>query len=146
MTTIDSNATRSASRTAPSPTRSRRHLVTAMIYAVLAVVGLVGTWYFNFQFTDPDGLGYVQSWFVNPASSSVAVDVIVTAVVACVFIVVESLRLRWRWTLILLPLTFFVALAFTLPLFLALRELAIGRRAAINSGINSGIKSGINSA
>ena len=53
---------------------------------------------------------------------------IVTAVVACLFYVRESLRLGRRWTLLLVPLTFLVALAFTLPLFLALRELDLARR------------------
>ncbi len=112
--------------TAPTPARSgRRPATTALIvlYLVLAVAGLVGTWYFNLQFTGgSDGQGYLQAWFANSASSSAAVDVIVTALVACVFYAVEGARLRMRWTLALIPLTFVVALAFTFPLFLALRE------------------------
>ncbi len=47
---------------------------------------------------------------------------IVTAVAACVFYVREARRLRRRWPLVLVPLTPLVALAFTLPLYLALRE------------------------
>ena len=35
---------------------------------------------------------------------------------------------RWSWVLI--PLTFLLALAFTFPLFLALRELRLSRRGA----------------
>lgn len=112
--------------TATTPaTTGRRPATTALIalYLALAVAGLVGTWYFNLQFTaGSDGQGYLQSWFANSASSSAAVDVIVTAVVACVFYAVEGARLRMRWTLVLIPLTFVVALAFTFPLFLALRE------------------------
>lgn len=34
----------------------------------------------------------------------------------------EGWRLGWRWSLVLVPLTFVAALAFALPLFLALRE------------------------
>lgn len=45
----------------------------------------------------------------------------VLARVACAFSVREGWRLGWRWSLVLVPLTF-VALAFALPLFLALRE------------------------
>lgn len=110
---------------ADSPQRARSPRATAAmaIYAVLAVVGLVGTWYFNLTFVGGDGgESYLAAWFANPASSSAAVDVIVAAVAACVFFVREGARLHWRWSLALIPLTFLVALAFTFPLFLFLRE------------------------
>ena len=58
-------------------------------------------------------------------SPSAAVDVIVTAAVACLFSLREGSRLGWRWTAVLVPLTFVVALAFTFPLSLALRELRL---------------------
>lgn len=94
----------------------------AAVYLVLAAVGAAGTWYYNLQY---DGGDYLGAWFANPASSSAAVDVIVTAVVACLFYVRESRRLGSWWGLALIPLTFAVALAFTLPLFLALREVRL---------------------
>ncbi len=97
----------------------------AVLYAVLALVGLVGTWYYNLQFDGAGAQAYLGAWFANPASSSVAVDVIVTALVACIFYVREGLLQRWRWSLTLVPLTFLVALAFTFPLFLAMRELRL---------------------
>ncbi len=110
-------------RRTPAATRA---WITA--YLVLAAAGAAGTWYFNLRY---DGADYLGAWFANPASSSAAVDVIVTAVVACLFYVREGLRLRLRWTLVLVPLTFAVALAFTLPLFLAVRERRLaGTRAA----------------
>lgn len=98
--------------------------MAAAVYGVLAVAGLVGTWWFNLRFT---GDSYLGAWFANPASSSAAVDVIVAAVVACLFYVREGARLGLRWTLLLVPATFAVALAFTLPLFLAVRELRLSR-------------------
>jgi hypothetical protein len=94
-------------------------------YLVLAVAGAAGTWYYNLQHT---GGSYLGAWFANPASSSAAVDVIVTAVVACLFYVREGWRLGWLWPVALVPLTFAVALAFTFPLFLAVRELRGHRR------------------
>lgn len=97
-------------------------------YLALAVLGAVGTWFFNLRFTGgPDGENYLEAWFANPASSSAAVDVIVTALVACVFYVREGRRLRMRFAWLLVPLTFVVALAFTLPLFLAWREVVLRR-------------------
>jgi hypothetical protein len=98
-------------------------------YLLLSAVGLAGTWYFNLRFgAEGGGQTYLQGWFANAASSSAAVDVIVTAVVACVFYVVEGRRLGMRRAWVLVPLTFLLALAFTFPLFLALRERALARR------------------
>lgn len=110
--------------------------ILAIAYFVLAAVGLVGTWYFNIQFAGRSSdLGYVQSWFVNPASSSAAMDIIVTAVAANVFFVSEGMRLGWsKWAWVFIPLTFLVALAFAFPLFLALREMRLGSRAPVAAG------------
>lgn len=99
-----------------------------IVYLVLAVVGAAGTWWFNLQ---PMDQPYLSGWFANPASSSAAVDVIVVALVVCLFLVVETRRLGMNHaTWVLLPLTFAVAVAFTFPLFLALRELHLRRSAA----------------
>lgn len=104
---------------------TRSHVI-AGVYLVLAVVGLVGTWYFNLTYTGGD---YLRDWFANPASSSAAVDVITVAVVASVLYLVEGRRLGWRTpvALLFIALSFLVAVAFALPLFLALRELALAR-------------------
>jgi hypothetical protein len=99
--------------------QKRGNPMLAVTYSVLSVVGLVGTWYFNLRFA---GGNFVADWFASPASSSAAVDVIVTASAACIFFVVEGWRIGWKWSAILIPLTFALALAFTFPLFLAIRE------------------------
>lgn len=98
-----------------------------VVYALLALVGVGGTWWFNLQSMQTEQ-GYLEGWFANPASSSAAVDVIVVAVVVCLFVVAESRRLGMsRWTWLLLPLTFAVAVAFTFPVFLAWREIHLRR-------------------
>lgn len=94
------------------------------LYFLLAAGGAAGTWYFNVRFdAGAAGVGYYEAWFANPASSSAAVDVFVTAGVFFVFLVAECVRLRRWWLLALVPLTFLVALACTFPLLLAAREL-----------------------
>ena len=96
------------------------------IYLVLAVAGLVGTWYFNFEFFALNTeQSYLEAWFANPASSSAAVDIIVVALMGSVFMLVEGWRMKLRWTWILIPLSFLIALAFTFPLFLAIREVGL---------------------
>ncbi len=65
-----------------------------VVYGVLAATGLVLTQYFNFTYTGPPG--YLQAWFANSASSSAAVDLLVVAVAAAVFMIVEGRRLGMR--------------------------------------------------
>ncbi len=97
------------------------------VYAVLALTGGAGTWYFNLQ---PRDDSYLAGWFANSASSSAAVDLIVVALAACLFIVLESRRLGMRFAWVLVPLSFLIAVAFTFPLFLAWRQWHLSRRFA----------------
>jgi membrane associated rhomboid family serine protease len=114
--------------------RLREHrspeVAVVVVYTVLALVGVCGTWWFNLRSGQDEG-SYLDNWFATAASSSAAVDVIVVAVVACVFMAAELRRLALpsaAW--VLLPLTFVVAVAFSLPAFLALRERALRDRVA----------------
>ena len=111
----------------PSVRTVRSSRTAAGLYFVLALIGLVGTWYFNLQY---EGGDYLGDWFANAASSSAAVDIITIVGVASVVYVREGRRLGWPLPLVLLfvPLSIIVAVAFALPLFLGLRELALGRR------------------
>ena len=115
--------------TKPGLRRPKSGGILAAGYFVLAAAGLVGTWYFNLQFAgSQSSLSYLEGWFANGASSSAAMDVIVTAIAASVFFVREGLRLGWgKWAWAAIPLTFLVALAFAFPLFLGLRELRLAR-------------------
>lgn len=99
------------------------------LYVVMAVVGLFDTWYFNLGFAGDQGQSYLQAWFANDASSSGGVDLIVVAITASVFMVREGHRLGMRGRWLYVTLTPTVAVAFTLPLFLAVRERALLRAA-----------------
>ena len=117
------------SATSSSPRRGRAARgapLIAGLYFALAVVGGVGTWYYNLIYT---GGNYLGDWFANAASSSAAVDILVVLVVTSVFYVREGRRLGWRLPLVLLfiPLSALVAVAFAFPLFLGLRELQLAR-------------------
>ena len=102
----------------------------AVVYVALALIGAAGTWFFNLRASGEEG-SYLGNWFATSASSSAAVDVIVVALVVCVFIVAEVRRLGMpAATLVLLPLTFAVAVAFSFPAFLALRERHLRARVA----------------
>ncbi|GAA0484896.1 DUF2834 domain-containing protein [Microbacterium aurantiacum] len=111
-----------------------RHLTPlAIAYLVIAVVGLVGTWWFN-------ALAIVQmNDFVTdlvtsgPAVSSITVDLLVVAVAGSVFILVEARRLRMRFGWLYVVGSALTAFAFTFPLFLAMRQRRITELARAQS-------------
>lgn len=113
----------------------RSNRILAAVYFLLAIGGLVGTWYFNIRFAGEESdLTYVEAWFVNSASSSAAMDVIVTALAANVLFIREGIRLGWgKWAWVFVPLTYLVALAFVFPLFLGLREVRLARQASASA-------------
>ncbi|MBC7591296.1 MAG: DUF2834 domain-containing protein [Salinibacterium sp.] len=94
----------------------------AIIWLVLAIAGLVGTWTFNalaiIQLRD-----FIGDWVNSgPAVSSLTIDLLVVAVAGCILIVVESRRLGMRRAWLYIVLSGITAFAFTFPLFLAMRE------------------------
>lgn len=101
-----------------------------ILYGVLAVVGLVGTWYFNLTYT---GGAYVADWFANAASSSAAVDLLVAFTAGSIFMIAEGRRLRMRAPWLYVVFGVVLAFAFTFPLFLLMRERARNARAAADT-------------
>lgn len=104
----------------------------AITFLVLAVAGLLSTLVFNVWAVVQmrDFLGDLVT--SGPAVSSITVDLLVVAVAACVVIVVEGRRLgmkRWWLYIVLSGIT---AIAFTFPLFLAMRERRLAARRAAN--------------
>jgi hypothetical protein len=94
----------------------------AVAYLILAVAGLIGTWYFNalaiVQLRDFLG-DLVTS---GPAVSSITVDLLVVALAGSVFVIVEARRLGMRFGWLYVAGAAVTAFAFTFPLFLAMRE------------------------
>ncbi|HEY8359712.1 MAG TPA: DUF2834 domain-containing protein [Ramlibacter sp.] len=101
--------------------------VRSAIYAILALVGLYLTWTQNFLAFDAGG-DYFGDWLNSgPAVLSLVYDIVVAASAATIFMVIESFRLRKPWLMICVPFGL-LAIAFSLPLFLALREFELARR------------------
>lgn len=94
----------------------------AIVYLVLAILGLVGTWTLNIL-AIASGSDFAGEWFSNGfATQSLQVDLLVLAVAVGVFLVVEGRRIGLRHAWLFLPLAAVTAAAFAVPLFLALRE------------------------
>ena len=96
----------------------------AAVYAALAVIGAMWTWYFNLQAMNA-GLGagaFFTMGFVNPVSSSLTADLTVAAFAFLAWMPFEARRLHMRNWWIYLVLTFLIAFACSFPLFLFMRE------------------------
>lgn len=100
----------------------------AVIYLILAVCGLVGTMYFNVTTVALGRDFFADLSAGGPAVSSLSVDLLVVAVAASGFLVVEARRLGMRFAWLYVVLSLVTAFAFTFPLFLANRERRITRR------------------
>ena len=102
----------------------------AVVYLLLALAGLIGTWWFNVRaiLDSRDYLGDLVT--SGPAVSSITVDLLVAAVAGSVFIIVEARRLGMRFGWLYVVGAGLTAFAFTFPLFLAMRQRHLNMREA----------------
>ena len=94
-----------------------------IVYLLLAILGVVWTWYFNLQL-ETGLVGFFTSMFDSPITGSLAADVSVALMTWLVWMIPEARRLGISWwtVALLIVLTFVVAFAFTFPLFMFIRE------------------------
>jgi lysylphosphatidylglycerol synthetase-like protein (DUF2156 family) len=108
-------------------TRRARWAPRAVLYLVLAGIGLLGTWAYN-VIAILESRDYLGDWFGSgPSVSSLTTDLLVVAIAAVIFMIVEGRRLRMRRIWLYLLAVPLLALAFAFPLFLAFRERALQR-------------------
>jgi len=101
----------------------------AIVYLVLAIAGLIGTWTFN-TIAIIERNNFFGDWFGSgPAVNSLTMDLFILAVAACVLIVVEGRRLGMKHLWAYIAFSGLTAIAFTFPLFLANRERRIDQLA-----------------
>jgi len=103
----------------------------ATLYYALALAGLLLTWYFNGQYLlNGGGLGpeaFLGSAFANALTTAITLDVYIAALVFAVWVFSDSARQAMKWPWLYVVLCFGAGLAVALPLYLANRELALGR-------------------
>ncbi len=95
-------------------------------YLLLAVLGISWTWYYNIQFfqtaEDTSLSNFIDQCLTTLPAKSVGADITVVCLTFFAWMIPESLRLKIKFWWALIPLTFMIAIAFTFPLFLYLRE------------------------
>ena len=98
------------------------------LYLAVAAIGLVGTAWFNIRsVVEPSGDTFFAAWVANPSVSSLSIDLLIVAAAASIFIIIEGRRLGIRWYWVYVVASFVTAIAFTFPLFLAVRERHLAR-------------------
>jgi hypothetical protein len=95
------------------------------IYLVLAIIGLVCTWYFNIQFyltaEDTSITNFIAQTNTTFPAKSISADISIVVLTFFVWMIYESRKLKIKQWWIIFPLTFLVAIAFSFPLFLYMR-------------------------
>ena len=115
--------------------------IKQLLYLTLSIVGLVATWYFNFQFmavtqatlTTFDLGQFLRDGFANPAASSLSADLFIGGAAASLFIVFEGRRLKIKRWWVYFIMTNIIAFAFAFPLFLMMRERHLDELEAVPS-------------
>ena len=117
-------------------TISRRAL--CIVYALVGLVALVGTWGNNIDYLDLGIVGanihFWQETLVNPASRSITVDILCLALAAIVWMLLEARRLTMRGAWLWVLFGAFVAMGAAFPWFMVHRELVLEKREASGNG------------
>ena len=96
------------------------------IFLAIAILGLCYTWYYNILFfMKHDNTSIIYFFEVaqsNLAGKSFGADLTVVVLTFFVWMIPDARKYKVKYWWILIPLTFLIAIAFTFPLYLFLRE------------------------
>ncbi len=100
-------------------------------FLVLAIIGLGATWYFNALFyletEDTSISNFIAQTVTTLPAKSISADISVVATTFLIWMVYEGRKLKMKYWWLIIPFTFLIAIAFTFPLFLFLRERKLRR-------------------
>lgn len=91
------------------------------VYLVLSIVGLVTAWIFN-GLAVMNNEDYMAAWFGTAVDWVLSADFTVVAIAVVVFMISEARRLKMKRVWLYILLSGVTAMAFTFPLFMAMRE------------------------
>lgn len=91
------------------------------VYLVLSVIGLTTAWIFN-GLAVMNNQDYLAAWFGTAVDWVLSGDFTIVAIAVVVFMITEARRLKMKRVWLYILLSGVTALAFTFPLFMAMRE------------------------
>ena len=106
--------------------------VLCLVYGLIAVLALMGTWgnnvaYLHLGFLDV-ALTFLQDTLANPASRSITVDLFFLSLAVVVWMVLEARRLGMRGVWLYSLFGILIAISVTVPIFLINRERVLATR------------------
>ena len=102
-------------------TQTRLHKVLFWIYMTLSIIGLVTAWIFN-GIAVMNNEDYLGAWFGTAVDWVLSADLTVVAFAVVILMITEAKRLGMKRVWLYIVLSGVTAMAFTFPLFLAMRE------------------------
>jgi hypothetical protein len=98
-------------------------------YISLAIVGFVTAMVFN-GIAVMNGENYATAWFGTAVDWVLSADLSVVAIASVVFMIAEARRIGLKRVWLYIALSGVTAMAFTFPLFLAMRERRLAETAS----------------
>ena len=98
------------------------------IYLLLAILGAILPWYYNWQFMQQsesptfDLMAFIAGGMANPAAASLSTDLFIAAAAGFTWIVLESKRVGMKHVWVYFLIGVWGAFACAFPLFLFMRE------------------------
>jgi uncharacterized membrane protein len=96
------------------------------VYLILSIVGLVTAWIFN-GIAVMNQEDYLGAWFGSAVDWVLSADLTIVAIAVVVFMITESRRIGMKRVWLYILLSGVTAMAFTFPLFMAMRERQLGK-------------------
>ena len=95
------------------------------VYLVLSIAGLITAWIFN-GIAVMNQEEYLGAWFGSAVDWVLSADLTIVAIAVVVFMITESRRIGMKRVWLYILLSGVTAMAFTFPLFMAMRERRLG--------------------
>lgn len=105
---------------------NRASTIRFWTYIVLSIAGLITAWVFN-GIAVMNGEDYGAAWTGSAVDMVLTTDLSIVAIASVIFMITEARRLGMKRVWLYILLSGFTAMAFTFPLFLAMRERALAR-------------------
>ena len=106
----------------------RKHL-----FLMLSILGVCYTWYYNIQWfqnvNDPTFINFFNDAQANFAGKSFGADLSVVVLTFFVWFIPDARKLKIKAWWVIIPLTFLIAVAFSFPFYLYLRERTLEKKA-----------------
>jgi uncharacterized membrane protein len=98
-----------------------------IVYLTLSAIGLISAWTLN-GIAVMNGESYTNAWFGTAVDWVLSADLLIVAIAISVFMVIEARRIGMRFVWVYILLSGVTAMAFTVPLFLAMRERHLAKK------------------